>query len=107
MTLGAQIETSAENGSMKIPLLNGSERRTSTGLYTTANDRSRYVMIRSGYHVLSVLMYTFNDAALAKSRALGVMYIESEADCSDCTKEINLKHVISFFLDDETMLPAL
>ncbi|KOX68643.1 hypothetical protein WN51_04129 [Melipona quadrifasciata] len=90
MTLGAQIETSAENGSMKIPLLNSSEKRTSTG-----------------YHVLSVLMYTFNDAALAKSRALGVMYIESEADRSDRTKEINLKHVISFFLDDETTLPAL
>ncbi|XP_043518103.1 clustered mitochondria protein homolog [Frieseomelitta varia] len=38
MTLGAQIETSAENGSMKIPLLNSSERRTSTDMKETAEE---------------------------------------------------------------------
>ncbi|XP_076627547.1 clustered mitochondria protein homolog [Colletes latitarsis] len=32
MTLGAQIEPSTENGSMKIPLLNGNEDQTTTGM---------------------------------------------------------------------------
>ncbi|XP_053987211.1 clustered mitochondria protein homolog [Hylaeus volcanicus] len=32
MTLGAQIEASTENGSMKIPLLNGNEDQTTTGM---------------------------------------------------------------------------
>lgn len=31
MTLVTQIETTTENGSMKIPLLNGNEKEASTG----------------------------------------------------------------------------
>ncbi|PBC31528.1 clustered mitochondria protein homolog [Apis cerana] len=38
MTLGAQIETSTENGSMKIPLLNGNENRTNTDMKETIEE---------------------------------------------------------------------